>query len=417
MQPSRTSGSAFSFPAFLQSVDLLYVIGDSRNFVFSGHSVWGIGMKTREELAAELADLAARSAQIRGFCRNEESTKLHLVLPLISMLGYDAANPSEVSPEHDADFDIRHPNRVDFAILRDGSPIIAIECKKVGTNLADVRGQLRSYYSALPTTALAILANGIQFEFFVDSSDPNLMDEEPFLTLDLEVVAHGKLSEDVIDALMHVTKAAFDPETIRELAHAALIRKRLRASLIAEANAPSEDFCRCLLQRSGLKNVRKSSIERHYAPMIRAAFSEALIMPLVRQLRDSLPAGSTAVQVPHDLAQRIVTTERELAVFAYVRRRLAFLVCEEWQFNAIEDVEYKDYIGKLVVYYGKERKGRLFDYVEGADGLDKFVFPEPHGEIVTNNLLDIDAALKAMFSQRVQEMGAMPQLASLARIA
>jgi hypothetical protein len=374
-------------------------------------------MLAREELAAELADLATRSAQIRGFCRNEESTKLHLVLPLVRLLGYDPADPSEVSPEHDADFDIRHPNRVDFAILRDAKPIIAIECKKVGTNLPDVRGQLRSYYSALPTAALAILTNGTQFEFFVDSSDPNLMDEEPFLTLDLEVVAQGKLSEDVVDALTHVTKGEFDPETIRELAHAALIRKRLRASLIAEANAPSEDFCRCLLQRSGLKNVRKSSIEPHYAPMIRAAFSEALIMPLVRQLRDSLPAGSTAVQVPDDLAQRIVTTERELAVFAYVRRRLAFLVCEEWQFNAIEDVEYKDYIGKLVVYYGKERKGRLFDYVEGADGLDKFVFPEPHGEMVTNNVLDIDAPLKAIFTQRVQEMGAMPQLASLARIA
>src|SRR5215471_5301547 len=144
-------------------------------------------MKTREHLAAALADLATRSVQIRGFCRNEESTKLHLVLPFISALGFDSANPSEVSPEHDADFDIKHPNRVDFAILREGKPIIAIECKKVGTNLADVRGQLRSYYSALPTTALAILANGIQFEFFVDSSDANLMDEEPFLTLDLEV--------------------------------------------------------------------------------------------------------------------------------------------------------------------------------------------------------------------------------------
>jgi predicted type IV restriction endonuclease len=129
-------------------------------------------MLAREELAAELADLATRSAQIRGFCRNEESTKLHLVLPLVRLLGYDPADPSEVSPEHDADFDIRHPNRVDFAILRDAKPIIAIECKKVGTNLPDVRGQLRSYYSALPTAALAILTNGTQFEFFVDSSDP-----------------------------------------------------------------------------------------------------------------------------------------------------------------------------------------------------------------------------------------------------
>jgi hypothetical protein len=45
------------------------------------------------------------------------------------------------------------------------------------------------------------------------------------------------------------------------------------------------------------------------------------------------------------------------------------------------------------------------------------VFPEPHGEIIINNVLDIDTSLKAIFTQRVQEMGAMPQLASLARIA
>ena len=90
---------------------------------------------------------------------------------------------------------------------------------------------------------------------------------------------------------------------------------------------------------------------------------------------------------------------------------------EDWQFNAIEDIEYKDYIGKLVVYYGKERKGWLFDYIEGSDGFDKFAFPDPHGEIVTNNMLDIDAPLKAIFTLRVQEMGATSQPAPLARIA
>jgi hypothetical protein len=241
------------------------------------------------------------------------------------------------------------------------------------------------------------------------------MDEEPFLTLDLEVVDQGKLSEDVVDALMHVTKAAFDPDTIRELAHVALIRKRLRSSLVAEANAPSEDFCRCLLLRSGLKSVRKSTIERHYAPMIKTAFSEALIMPLARQLQDDL--GSASERVPADIAERIVTTERELAVLAYVQRRLAFLVSENWQFNAIEAIGYKDYIGKLVVFYSKERKGRLFDYIEGSDGFGKFMFPDPHGEIVTNNMLDIDAPLKAMFILRVQEMGANSESTPLAHIA
>ena len=46
-----------------------------------------------------------------------------------------------------------------------------------------------------------------------------------------------------------------------------------------------------------------------------------------------------------------------------------------------------------------------------------FCFPDPHGEIITNNMLDIDAPLKAIFTLRVQEMGATSQPAPLARIA
>ena len=60
-----------------------------------------------------------------------------------------------------------------------------------------------------------------------------------------------------------------------------------------------------------------------------------------------------------------------------MRRRLAYLVREEALFSAIDRIEYKDSVGKLVVYYVNERKGRLFDYIEGAEGFDKFIFPPP----------------------------------------
>ena len=92
-------------------------------------------------------------------------------------------------------------------------------------------------------------------------------------------------------------------------------------------------------------------------------------------------------------------------MFNYVRRRLAFLVTDEAGFNAIESVGYKDYVGKFAVYYDRTQKGRLFDYIEGANGFDKFVFPEPYGEIVTNNILDIDEPLRAIFTARVREIG------------
>jgi hypothetical protein len=351
-------------------------------------------------------------------CGNEESTTLYLVLPLIGLLGYDYTDPHEVYPEHLADFDPRQQHKVDFAVLRDGQPVIAIECKKVGADLTDARGQLRTYYNALPTTKLAILTNGMLFEFFVDSADPNLMDEEPFLTIDLENISRNGASDEVLQALTHLMKANFNPDTVAELAHVELVKRRLRTCLIEEGKTPSEDFCRFLLRKAGMKNVAKGAIERHYASMIKAAFEEALVLPVVQKLRGDVDLKLADVLAdPPNVEQRVVTTERELAILNYVRRRLAFLVSEEILFNAIERIDYKDYIGKLIIYYDRERKGRLFDFIEGRDGFDKFLFPEPYGEIITNNILDIDEPLRAIFTARVRESGTSQPVTRLAQIA
>ena len=45
------------------------------------------------------------------------------------------------------------------------------------------------------------------------------MDEEPFLTFDLETVSRAGISDEVIDALIYLTKANFNPETVAEVAH------------------------------------------------------------------------------------------------------------------------------------------------------------------------------------------------------
>jgi hypothetical protein len=185
--------------------------------------------------------LAKRSLSIASACTNEESTKLHLILPFIDLLGYNYADPFEVCPEHAADFDTRHSNKVDFAIVSGGHPVIAVECKQVGASLMAARGQLRAYYSALPTAKLAILTNGIAFEFFVDSEDENLMDEEPFLTLDLEAISLCRdISEEVLEALIPITKPHYNPQSIADLAQIQLIKKRLRGHFVQELSGHRE---------------------------------------------------------------------------------------------------------------------------------------------------------------------------------
>lgn len=118
-----------------------------------------------------------------------------------------------------------------------------------------------------------------------------------------------------------------------------------------------------------------------------------------------LPHEAVGVEPVLKSDDGVVTTERELEVFHYVKRRLSFLVKDDSLFNEIDNVEYRDYKGKFVVFYRKERAGRIFDFTEGGPKKYNFDFGQlTGGEISTDKLLDIDAALSAAFSKRVVEL-------------
>jgi len=355
-------------------------------------------MSGLDDLHSKLTAIAGRLPTIRSVCTNEESTKLFLVLPVLNALGYDVTDPTIVQPEYAADFRDGLCDRVDYAILRDGVAVIAVECKKVGADLASNRGQLRAYFTALQSVRLGILTNGLSFEFFVDVENANIMDDEPFVTLDMEAAMHGAIPTDVLDALVSVTRTGFHPAAMTETAEMRLLSKRVRTVLTKEVREPSLEFCRTVLKLAGMEKVRRSRIEATYSSMVRNAFEEAFVMPVLEHLRTTTIHQDGAPAANDVIAQRIVTTERELAVYRYVCRRLAFLAKDEHQFAAIEHVHFKDYVGKFAVYYRSVHKGRLFDFVEGGNGYDKFVFPEPFGEVWTSTMAEIDEPLRAVFS-------------------
>ena len=357
------------------------------------------------ELHSKLTAIAERSSTIRCVCTNEESTKLFLVLPVLGALGYDVTDPTIVQPEYAADFRRGLTDRVDYVIMRDGVPVIAVECKKVDSDLSANRGQLRAYFTALQSVRLGILTDGLRFEFFVDCENANIMDAEPFMTLDMEAAAQGVIAPDVLQALVAITRTGFHPAAISEIAEMRLVSKRLRVVLMQEVREPSEVLCRIILRLAGVENVRRSRIKTLYSSMVRNAFEEAFVIPVLEHLRTSQDNQDGAPATADVAAQRIITTDRELAVYRYACRRLAFLATDEYQFGAIEQVRHRDFVGKFVVYYRSRNKGRLFDFIEGGNGYDKFVFPEPFGEILTSTIADIDEPLRAVFFQRVRELG------------
>lgn len=196
-------------------------------------------MTSSSELRTALLAMARRSVSIVGGCRNIESTKLYLALPFLGLLGYDYSNPFEVFPEDRAGAEaFGNSAKVDFAVLRNGAPIIALECRAAGSDSLGDRTNLAMYFHAIPTVKLAIQTNGIVFSFFVDSDAPDEMDREPFLTLDLETIESVGVADDVLESLTLLTKENFDPDTLAEAAHVQLVKKRLRNAFIEEAASP-----------------------------------------------------------------------------------------------------------------------------------------------------------------------------------
>lgn len=167
-----------------------------------------------------------------------------------------------------------------------------------------------------------------------------------------------------------------------------------------------------VLQEIGVKHVRAKALGE-YHDLVKSAFSEFVNLQILKRLDipreekvDKIPAPldseSRAPAEPREA--RIVTTEKEMEIFYYTRRRLAFLLEDDAAFKEIDNIQFRDYVGKFVVFYKKERKGRLFEFEEGdGDTGHQFRFADGT-EVRTSKLEDLDEHLLAGFRRRVTEM-------------
>lgn len=103
------------------------------------------------------------------------------IKPFLKVLGYDVFNSSVVVPEYTADIGTKKGEKVDYAIFKDSKPFILIEAKNHTENLDNHNNQLIKYFNASSSIKFAILTNGIEYIFFTDMDQVNLMDKTPFL--------------------------------------------------------------------------------------------------------------------------------------------------------------------------------------------------------------------------------------------
>lgn len=140
----------------------------------------------------------------RDKMHNEEHTKMGFILPFFKVLGYNMLAPDEVIAEYSCDFGTKKGEKVDFAIMKEGDPIILIEAKHCDKVLDERFASQLSRYFNQTDVKLGILTNGIQYWFYSDFDKVNIMDSEPFYKFDIL-----NFTEEDIAKLHNFTKDVF----------------------------------------------------------------------------------------------------------------------------------------------------------------------------------------------------------------
>jgi predicted type IV restriction endonuclease len=208
-----------------------------------------------------------------GRAQSEEATKHYLILPFLQLLGYNPLDPDEVVPEADASFSDKFKNRVDYAISKEGVPVIAVEAKKVGSLSEANRGELKGYYNAVPTVKLGILTDGIIYQLFSDTEEENLMDNEPFAVVDLTQVAQEQIADDSFDALLKLRRGVFDPADIGADARRKIYISEYVGVLERVFKDPDETFVRALMDMAHIEGRRMPRLLEEHTLYIREAMN------------------------------------------------------------------------------------------------------------------------------------------------
>lgn len=291
----------------------------------------------------------------------EEATKNAFIMPMIAALGYDVFNPFEVVPEMDCDLIKKKGEKIDYAIMKDENPILLIECKhcKQDLNLHDT--QLQKYFVA-SKARFGVLTNGIEYRFYTDLEKINIMDEKPFL-----IVNMLDLSDADIEQLKKFHKSYYNKEDVLSTANELKYTTEIKSILNNEFASPTAEFVRFFARQAYTSGQITSKVIDMFTPLVKKSITSVIndiisdrlntAIKNSEQTSDSLQTidntsintstEDTEEKLPDgvvymDKESGVVTTQEELDAYNIVRSILRKSV-------DVSRITYKDYKSYFVV--------------------------------------------------------------------
>lgn len=274
------------------------------------------------ELATKLIELEKRTAQHRELLLTEEAAKTALVMPFLQALGYDVFNPGEVIPEFTADVGVKKGEKVDYALCIDGKLSILIECKPSSVALDLKHASQLFRYFATTEARIAILTNGVVYQFYSDIDQPNKMDEKPFFMFSMDGIRRTDPA-----TLERFGRHQFDIDAILAEAGRLKLESQMRIELEKEFAAPSDEFVRMMAARVQPGTKFTGARKEHFAPVLSASIAALIRDRVTDRLNSALNvANPPAPDLPDGgsddmstMEDGIVTTEDEIGGFRIVQ--------------------------------------------------------------------------------------------------
>ncbi|MES3036018.1 MAG: type I restriction endonuclease [Gemmatimonadota bacterium] len=273
----------------------------------------------------QLRILASRIESTRAMITTEEATKNAMIMPFIQILGYNVFDPTEVTPELIADVGTKKGEKVDYAVLQDGKPIMLFECKKCGGDLSINHASQLFRYFHVTEARFGVLTNGLTYRFFTDLEKPNKMDEKPFFEFNLLDFRDRDVEE-----LKKFAKSAFNVDTILTTANDLKYTRAIQARLAEWITAPSEDFVRLVVADLGGSKRFTPAVRDQFTALTRRAFEQLLgerinerlkgaMSPESISILDVTPGAAGTSQIVAIPDPKTATTAEELEGFHIVR--------------------------------------------------------------------------------------------------
>jgi len=283
------------------------------------------------DLIDKLRELSARIPKQLDHIQTEEATKNALIMPFISALGYNVFDPTEVTPELNADVGIKKGEKVDYAILRDGKPTMLFECKHHTADLGKVHASQLYRYFSVTTARFGVLTNGIAYWFYTDLEATNKMDSKPFFEFNML-----DIRESAVEELKKFSKSAFDLDNILTTASQLKYTREIKRIIVEQVQEPSEEFVKFIASQVYTGKITQT-VREQFAQLTRQAFKQVVNEQINERLKSALapeplsaqisePATSSTDTPAAESSDGPVTTQEELEGYYVVRAILREII-------------------------------------------------------------------------------------------